>query len=643
MPTMNAIFERNLKAIAIYDQPLADRIADAPLADLQWTTSKDAGLWSASMQTPAGKRMTLASKYHPMQEAEKLCGTVDLQKHGGVAFLGMGLGYHVAYLAEKISSETCAVVVFEPDVALLRSVLEKIDHSAWLRRKNFILADPQVPREQLLGRIGDYATGMTQGTILVNHPPTRLRFNDELHAFGKMITELISYHRMHISTAMVNASRTCENLTMNLGRYAAGANTNELHDACQGLPAVVVSAGPSLAKNIDLLCDPEVRKKVIVVSAQTTLKPLLDRGIRPDVVTALDYHHISKRFYEGLEGLDDVTLVAEPLANQGILDVFPGPIRVTQSRYLDDMLGQDLRQPITTIEYGATVAHLSLYVAQHMGCDPIIFVGQDLGFSEGLYYCPGTAIHDVWAPELNAFNTLENMEWKRIVRHRALLSKHKDIHGNDIFSDEQMITYLKQFEKDFGQAKQTIIDATEGGLPKANAIEMTFAKALEKYATQEVGKLPLARRGLDLSKLKMSRHRLMQRRDEVKRIKAESLKTEIVLNQMKHVLDVPRKMEKLHKKVTQSKKVVMGELADAFSLIRDLNAIGSFNTIREDRAIYNTQHDDMQSLQKMQISRDIKNIAWLVKTCDETVQIFNAGLDKLKTQIQQASEQEVSQ
>ena len=30
---------------------------------------------------------------------------------------------------------------------------------------------------------------------------------------------------------------------------------------------------------------------------------------------------------------------------------------------------------------GATVAHLAYYLAEHLGCDPIIFVGQDLGFS----------------------------------------------------------------------------------------------------------------------------------------------------------------------------------------------------------------------------------------------------------------------
>ena len=47
---------------------------------------------------------------------------------------------------------------------------------------------------------------------------------------------------------------------------------------------------------------------------------------------------------------------------------------------------------------GSTVAHLAYYLAEHLGCDPIAFVGQDLGFSDGLYYTPGTSYEDVWRP-----------------------------------------------------------------------------------------------------------------------------------------------------------------------------------------------------------------------------------------------------
>jgi len=61
----------------------------------------------------------------------------------------------------------------------------------------------------------------------------------------------------------------------------------------------------------------------------------------------------------------------------------------------------------TTLRAGSTVAHLAYYLAEHLGCDPIMFVGQDLGFSDGLYYSPGTSYDDVWRPEFGRFCSVE--------------------------------------------------------------------------------------------------------------------------------------------------------------------------------------------------------------------------------------------
>jgi len=76
-------------------------------------------------------------------------------------------------------------------------------------------------------------------------------------------------------------------------------------------------------------------------------------------------------------------------------------------------------------------------------------VGQDLGFVDGLYYKPGTAIHETWGVELGRFNTLETKEWERIVRSRTILRKIPDIHGHPMYTEEQFFVYLQQFERDF--------------------------------------------------------------------------------------------------------------------------------------------------------------------------------------------------
>ncbi len=61
-------------------------------------------------------------------------------------------------------------------------------------------------------------------------------------------------------------------------------------------------------------------------------------------MTALDYHEISRRFYEGLSASDveGITLVVEPKANPAILSAYPGAIRCVGDDVLDRVLGERL-------------------------------------------------------------------------------------------------------------------------------------------------------------------------------------------------------------------------------------------------------------------------------------------------------------
>ena len=321
MASSSDILAANLERLKRTQPELALRLADAAAGELAFESSK-AGPLAATIEHQ-GRRLALASRYDPMAEAVKLIAGVDHGKHAGIAVLGLGLGYHVALLAKGLD-EQAVLIVYEPDMGLLRAVLERVDHTSWLGRPNIFLADAEADRVAIIACLEPFASFVTQGTILVNHPVCRQLHPDETAAFGHMVAEALAYCRTNVATALVNAARTVENVTANAAHYAAGATTNELHQAARGYPAVCVGAGPSLARNVDLLRDPAVRRNVVVVAAQTTLKPLLDRGIRPDFVTALDYPEISKRFYEGLPELPDVTLVAEPKVHCSVVDAFQG-------------------------------------------------------------------------------------------------------------------------------------------------------------------------------------------------------------------------------------------------------------------------------------------------------------------------------
>ncbi len=134
------------------------------------------------------------------------------------------------------------------------------------------------------------------------------------------------------------------------------------------------------------------------------------------------------------------------------------------------------------------MAHLSVSLAEFLGCTTVVLVGQDLGFTDGLYYCPGTAVHRVWEAELSPWNTLEMMEWQRIARMRGSLQRREGLAGRPCLTDGQMSAYLQQFERDFARmraAGMRVVDATEGGLVKAHTEAATLAEALAAVPERE--------------------------------------------------------------------------------------------------------------------------------------------------------------
>jgi len=566
-----------------------------------------------------GKR--LASAHRPIDEAKRLIDPIDIVEHAVFVVYGFGLGYHVQHLAARLKKGGL-ILVFEPDLILLRDVLTHVDHSNWLREAPLLFVTSEQDRAGLSTKLAGAEAIIAQGVEFVVHPPSQARLGSRSDVFSSTLEEFVRTAKVTLMTTLVRSIDTIRNLLLNVDHYGAGEGIEPLRDIAKGFPAVIVSAGPSLSRNMHELSQPGVRDNCIIIAVQTTLKPLLKAGIRPHFVTALDYHEISKRFYEDLsaDDLRDVTLVAEPKVNPVVLDVYPGPLRCCASVFLDQLLG-DLRRPMGELKAGATVAHLALYLARYLGCEPVALVGQDLGFTDGLYYAPGTAIHDVWAPEINPFNTIEMMEWQRIVRHRVHLKKFADANGRSIYSDMQMITYRQQFERDFAADAAlglTIIDATEGGVPKQHTAPMPLRAFLEAHATRELPGWPIDATAIDQSRLRQVRGQVERVRKDIAQLQQSARQTANALRQMLEHFDDAQRMAKLYAQVDRYRQEVE-QRKHAFNLLEHLNQLGSFKRQKADRRIRMSEHNSERDLKHAQIERDLDNVSWIGDAAGEMI------------------------
>lgn len=581
------------------------------------------------VQTPQGipagllDGRQMCSKHRPRDEAQRLVESIDLVEHAVVVVMGFGMGYHVQELAERIG-KAGAIIVYEPDISVMRAVLEQVDHSQWIEKSNIIWCVNANDRGTLAGKLKGSESILAQGVKFLDHPVSRDRLGSRSGEFARMLSEFMDSTRTVLLTNLMRAADTARNLLLNIDHYVAGDGIAELKDVATDIPAVVVSAGPSLRRNMHLLQQPGIRDRVVIIAVQTVLKPLLEAGIKPHFVTALDYHEISRRFYEGLteRDVEGVTLVAEPKVHPAVLDIFPGTIRCCGASFLDDLLG-DAQREMGSLPPGTTVAHLCMYLARHLGCNPIAMIGQDLGFTDGLYYGPGTAIDDVWSPELNSFNTIEMMQWQRIARHRSHLHKTVDAQGRPMYSDAQMMAYLQQFERDFSayRAKGVrVIDATEGGVAKQHVEVMPLKQVLEEFAHREHALEACCReaRGADADHVKAVCRRLAERRREIATLRELSRRTYRLIEKMIEDQNDQSKMSRHFAKLKKFQQRV-AEHHEAFKILEYVNQLGSFNRRKADRKLHMQLELTELQRQRLELERDRENIAWIKDTADELI------------------------
>lgn len=604
-----ALLERNLAALARRSPQEAALIRQSPArGDLRF------------IETPEGLSaelggVSLCSKRRPVSEAQTLVSRIDPEKVACAAVLGFGLGHHCAELIEHLGR--CSLVVcYEPDAGLLRAVLSRIDCTEMFLSGRFCLVCDASDTTRLSAVLAGSEALVGMGVEIVVHPPSVGRLGVLGDGFGKNLGDTMRAARTHVVTTLANARVSFRNALMNLDHYTRSAGVTALKGACAGRAAIVVSAGPSLRRNLALLEDPGVRDSFVIIAAQTVLKTLLARGIRPHFVAALDYHEVSRRFYEGLgeEDVRGVRLVVEPKANPAILDAFPGEVLCVGDELLSTVLGEGLGRDMGTIEPGATVAHLSYSIARYLGCDPVVFIGQDLGFSDGQYYAPGAAIHTVWGGEVNAHRTLEMFEWERIVRMRAHLRRKTDVHGRAIYSDEQMSSYLAHFEAVFArdsEAGLTIIDASEGGVRKAHTSVMTLRQAIDAHGHTGRVMVPEtdSSRFNDEDLCERVGARLEGLVVDSERIASLSERSVGKLRSMLEQQHHQRRVNALIGEINGIKDEVMG-LGAAFKLVQFVNQVGVLNRLKRDRLIDLKRGEPAMERQRLQIERDIANVEW---------------------------------
>lgn len=601
----NELFVHNMRPLWRFDPELAlriDAVHDEERLPLEPARS---GAWTTKVSLPGGTSTYLHSRHDPVAEAEHWANAVPVEDKYCFVVSGLGLGYHVRALFERLRGDAFIVCV-EPSLPLISTALSCTDLSDVLGSKRFVLLTDD-DKTRLHARLQPYSTLMMLGAQFVRHAASA-RLAEQAHAaITHVITEFVTFTRMSLMTLVGNSRITCQNIAMNLVNYVTTPPIDLLKDRFAGDPAVIISAGPSLSRNIEQLAD--LKGKAVLCAVQTTIRPLMQRGIVPDFITSLDFHEMSRKFFEGVGDLSGAHLVAEPKATWHVIDHYPGPVSLLDNAWARLVIGEELGVR-GGLPAGATVAHLAFYLAVYMGCDPIIFVGQDLAFTGHVFYVPGVEIHQSWRGEINRFNSMEQKEWDRIARNRPILRRVIGVDGGELYTDELLFTYLEQFEKDIAAVPRTVINATEGGARIRGTQTMLLRDATQRYCQRDIDPQRFAYRRAtkwrDPSRLEAARVELQRRIiefDEALRVCDELL---ALLKELDALTENPDVFNRRLVRVDELRTKVYRE-SRAYEIINAATQLAEFRRFSADRRIVATELTHAERA-KRQLARDIEFI-----------------------------------
>ncbi|GMU81095.1 MAG: hypothetical protein AMXMBFR47_09660 [Planctomycetota bacterium] len=625
---------RNLDALYRRDPDLAAHVDATAFNRLpEFERTRD-GRWTVRAPGPGGRAAYLHSRHAPLDEARRLVAqaggrpTVGDDAAAAVCEAstyvvhGIGLGYHIAALEE--CRPRPSIVVSEPSVAMIKAAMCAVDlaDSLLANRLTILTRNDRAGIHERLSRM---QADLLLGTRFVTTAAASAA--PEFHqGFRAALLDFVSATRMQMLTLLRTSRVTFENIAMNLPAYLGSPGVESLAGRAAGRPAILVAAGPSLARNLGQLR--ELQDRAVIICVQTVFKLLRSSGVRPDFVTSLDFHSVSAEFFRDVEDFGEAALVAEPKATWHVPDLFGGPRHILRHRY-HDLLLREANPARGSLRAGSTVAHLAFYLAEHLGCDPIILVGQDLAFTDGLFYMPGSPVESIWEPELGRFQTLEMKQWERIVRNRPILRRARSTAGSEVYTDDLLFTYAEQFQRDFAASRRRIIQASEGGGALEGAECLSLREAAARYCVRplERGLFADSRQTRGDGDNERAAAALEARLGEVRRVREIAVEALGVVEALRGLLEDPPEFNRRVARLDEL-RLMMAENKAIYSLVVDVSATAELRRHQQDRRIDSEVEDATTAARRL--GRDRAFVQELIAGCEFIEQVLPRAIRRLR-------------
>lgn len=410
------------------------------------------------------------------REAKQWFQKLDLDGKEVVYIFGIGLGYYYDVLEPWLrADERRAAVFLECDLGVIHRFFQT-------ERATRFLDDPQA----YLYCFDDLHRDQdTFNALYWNFIHTQMAVS-ALRSYARSKKELTSdlHHKIVYEAALKNSlveeylrygANFFKNFYINLLYLADSAAGVQMFDQFHQVPAIICGAGPSLLKQMPLLEEICQQGRAVVFAGGSALNAFSNAGVLPHLGAGIDpnptqllrlatnsafelpFFYRNRLLPPAFRKIHGPRLYIPGAGGYDVADWFEKELDIHSEEELSE---------------GHNIVNFCVEIATRMGCNPIIFVGMDLGFTGMRTYAAGI--------EKNVHITKKELTHTGDFSNDGVL--RRDIYGKPFYTLWKWIAegdWIGEYAQD--HPNTTFLNCTEGGLGIPTLPNVTFRDAVAEH------------------------------------------------------------------------------------------------------------------------------------------------------------------
>lgn len=456
---MSNIFEKNITALAVKNPDLAARIQKHIPSEIPQLVQEN-GAYNLIYK---GKH--IHNQQNPIAEAHEIFARATNEPVAIHLIYGLGLGYLFQVCSLKSNG---TVILYEPDLNIFRIAFTLVDFSNDINKANIYLTD----------NMEDVASAIYKKSGTKNFPQllslnSQREFNPEsFQDLVRNLQDLIGSYTLDLKYTKEKFFPSLKFLLRNIPNVIKETPLVNFKDSYKGKTAVIVSAGPTLDRNIESL--KKNREKYILFVVGTAAKTLHRHNIKPDFLCSIEIYNSSKHLTD--IDLSETILITEPYSCSAIRNFKFKNIysHISANMPINHLWAELSGEKIEEYWSKGTVSYTALNCARLLGFSKIILVGQDLAYLEGQCYSKDSAYKDL----ICGINP-ENGKWEIMAKDFETFASNINASPDEKVRTKFALERLQNLNNSLYTVK-----GINGDMIPTESVYASFIKPLTEYTEQ---------------------------------------------------------------------------------------------------------------------------------------------------------------